>query len=352
MMIKNKKITIALAGNPNSGKTTVFNNLTGARRHVGNYPGVTVEKVEGNFKYKDYQINVVDLPGTYSLASNSLDEIIARNYLINEKPDVVVNIIDSSNLERNLYLTTQFVELGVPSVIVLNMYDLAQKHGMQVDKEVFSKLWASPIVFAVAAKNQGMDELIEAVIDVALKAKESQVKTHISYDNEIEEELLKLGELLDQDSDLCDNCSSRWLAIKLLEDDKDLLEKVKSSLISVEILGQLEKSVKHLRQIFNDTPEAIIADGRYGFISGACSEAVGRNFEMRHTVSDKIDKILINKVFGLPIFLFMMWLVFKLIFTVSTPLIGFIEYLNVGSKFSTGDGAGERISVPSGPIRK
>ena len=323
-MNKQKKITIALAGNPNSGKTTVFNNLTGARRQVGNYPGVTVEKVEGNIPYRGYQINIIDLPGTYSLTAHSLEEIIARNFVINEKPDVVVNIIDSSNLERNLYLTTQFIELGVPIVIVLNMHDLAKKQGMMVDKKLFSKLWASQVVFAMATKREGMNELLEAIVGV-IENRESEVKVQVSYDPEIEEELKKLIALLEQDKKLTQKYSSRWLAVKLLEVDSEITKKLKDSPISSEVLAQAEMSIKHLEQIFNDIPEALIADGRYGFISGACSEAVGRNFEVRHTISDKIDKVLINRIFGLPIFLLLMWMVFKLTFTVSAPLMGFIE---------------------------
>ncbi len=162
-----RKITVALAGNPNAGKSTIFNNLTGLRQHVGNYPGVTVEKKEGTVLYKDYTINVVDLPGIYSLTAHSVDEIVARNFVVEEKPDVVIDIIDTSNLERNLYLSTQFIEMGVPLILAFNMYDIAQRQGMRIDKKRLSQLLGAPIVFTVAVKNRGTEELLEDIVNLA-----------------------------------------------------------------------------------------------------------------------------------------------------------------------------------------
>ncbi len=319
-----KKLTIALAGNPNSGKTTIFNNLTGARQHVGNYPGVTVEKKEGRLNYNGYEINVVDLPGTYSLTAYSLDEIVARNFVIEEKPDVVIDIIDSSNLERNLYLATQFMELGVPLVLAFNMYDVAEKQGLNIDKDKLSELFGCPIVFTVATKKQGMNE----ILDEAIKLVEGKIhlrKTTIDYGKETEEEMGKLESLLSKDKNLIQKYPSQWLAVKLLENDSEIIKKVKESSHSGEILSQVEKSAHHLQRVFGDTPDSIIADRRYGFISGACSEAVKRSYEVRHTVSDRIDKVLINRILGLPIFLGLMWLVFRFTFKFSEPLMGWIE---------------------------
>ena len=185
-----KKITIALAGNPNSGKTTIFNNLTGARQHVGNYPGVTVEKKEGIFRYEDYEINVVDLPGTYSLTAYSIDEIVARDFVVEEKPDIVIDIVDSSNLERNLYLATQFMELGVPLVIALNMSDVAKRQGFTIDKNRLSELLGIPLVLTVAAKKEGMDELLEEVVRI-VEGKTPPTEAAVTYGREIEEELKK-----------------------------------------------------------------------------------------------------------------------------------------------------------------
>ena len=319
-----RKLTIALAGNPNSGKTTVFNKLTGARQHVGNYPGVTVEKKEGNLKYSDYGINVIDLPGIYSLTAYSIDEIVARNFVIEEKPDVIIDIIDATNLERNLYLATQFMELGVPLILAFNMSDIADKQGLMIDKARLSELLGAPIVFTVATKKQGMRELLDEAIKL-VEGRTKLTKTTVGYGKEIQEEMTKSEALLTKDTNLIQRYPSRWLAVKLLENDSEVLKKVKQSLYSDEILAQVEKSAHHLQNIFGDTPEAIIADRRYGFISGACSEAVGRTYELRHTTSDRIDKVLVNRILGLPIFLGFMWLVFKFTFKFSEPLMGWIE---------------------------
>ncbi len=320
-----KKLTIALAGNPNSGKTTVFNNLTGACQHVGNYPGVTVEKKEGFLKYKDYEITVVDLPGTYSLTAYSIDEVIARNFVVEEKPDVVIDIIDSSNLERNLYLATQFMELGVPLILAFNMSDIAERQGLKIDKYRLSELLSCPIVFTVATKKQGMNEFLDEAINVT-EGNSKLKRDTIGYGEEIEKEIKKLEYIFKEDKGINQKYPSRWLATKLLEDDNEVIKKVKeSSSFASEILVQVEKSTNHLQKVFGDTPEAIIADRRYGFISGACSEAVTRTFEVCHTISDRIDMILINRILGLPIFLGSMWIMFKFTFKLSGPLMGWIE---------------------------
>jgi len=319
-----KKMTIALAGNPNSGKTTLFNALTGMHQHVGNYPGVTVEKKEGELKYKDYDITVVDLPGTYSLTAHSIDEVVARNFVIEEKPDVVIDIIDSSNLERNLYLATQFMELGVPLVLAFNMSDIASKQGLEIDKVKLSELLGAPIVFTVATKKIGINELLDEVINLVEKKTTLRRITPV-YGKEVEEEIRKIEALLLKDKELIQKYPSRWLVVKLLEGDSEVIKKIKESEYSDQIIKQVEKSTAHLTNILGDAPEAIIADGRYGFISGACSEAVKRNYEVRHTVSDRIDKVLINRILGLPIFLGVMWLVFKFTFAASAPLCDWLD---------------------------
>ncbi len=321
-----KKLTIALAGNPNSGKTTVFNALTGAHQHVGNYPGVTVEKKEGTLKYRDYEINVVDLPGTYSLTAYSIDEIVARNFVVEEKPDVIIDIVDASNLERNLYLATQFMELGVPLVIALNMSDLAERQGLKIDRDNLSALLGTPIVFTVATKRKGINELL----DEAIRLVEGKVKlrrTTVSYGKEVQEEIRKIEETLIKDKRLIEKYPSRWLAVKLLENDSEVTKRIKESPYFDEISAAVERSVAHLKGIFGDEPENIIAEGRYGFISGVCSETVRRTYEIHHTISDRIDKVLINRILGLPIFLGLMWLVFKFTFKASEPLVGWVEAL-------------------------
>jgi small GTP-binding protein len=219
-----KEITIALAGNPNSGKTTVFNNLTGARQHVGNWPGVTVEKKEGRSSYQGYNIRVVDLPGVYSLTAYSPDEVVARNFIVEEKPDVVVDIVDASNLERNLYLVVQLLEMGARLIVALNMMDEADSRKYRIDVEELSRLLAAPVVPMVANHNQGTEELLKKIIKVA--EKEIPVEgLVINYGREVEEEIASLEKLISEDRELSEKYPPRWLAVKLLERDEDITKK-------------------------------------------------------------------------------------------------------------------------------
>jgi len=221
-----KEIIIALAGNPNSGKTTVFNNLTGARQHVGNWPGVTVEKKEGSCRYKGYDIKVVDLPGVYSLTAYSLDEVIARNFVVEGKPDVVVDIVDASNLERNLYLAVQLLEMGARVIVTLNMMDEADSRKYRIDVEGLSHLLGAPVVPMVANRNRGTTELLEEVIRVAQRETEEK-QLVINYGREVEEEIAKLEKIISPDAELFQKYSPRWLAVKLLEGDEEIVKKFK-----------------------------------------------------------------------------------------------------------------------------
>jgi Fe2+ transport system protein B len=205
--MKKKKVTIALAGNPNSGKTTVFNNLTGTRQRVGNWPGVTVEKKEGNLTYQDYDLKVVDLPGVYGLTAYSLDEVIARNYIIDGKPDMVVDVVDASNLERNLYLTVQLLEMMPKLVIALNMLDVAESRGHQIDIPELSRLLGTPVVPMVASRNKGTEELV------------------IHYGHDVESEIEKLERHFSRNP-VATQYSPRWLAVKLLEEDEEITKKI------------------------------------------------------------------------------------------------------------------------------
>ncbi len=222
--MEKKKLTIALAGNPNSGKTTVFNNLTGTRQRVGNWPGVTVEKKEGNLTFQKHSIKVVDLPGVYSLTAYSQDEVIARDYVVDEKPDVVVDVVDASNLERNLYLTVQFLEMQTSLVIALNMMDVAESRGYHINVVELSELLGAPVIPMVAARNQGTEELLQAVIGIA----EGNVRSegiNLHYGHDVEEEIEKLEKSI-ADNALAEHYSPRWLAVKLLEEDKEIEKKV------------------------------------------------------------------------------------------------------------------------------
>ena len=317
-----KKITVAIAGNPNSGKTSIFNMLTGARQHVGNYPGVTVEKKEGLCKYKGYEITVVDLPGTYSLSAYSTEELIARGFLIEGQPDVVVDIVDASNIERNLYLATQLIEMNVPLVLAFNMSDIAGRKGLIFNIEQLSRLLEAKIVPTVGNKGKGKVELLDAVVETVQQGKTE--RTHkVSYGEEIEEELGKIETLIaDKERQLAQKYDPRWLAIKLLEQDSDITSKVHHK----EALDTIGASIEHLKSIFGDEPEIITAGQRYGFISGACQETIKSTIESRHSKSDMIDAVVTNRILGLPIFLILMYLVFQLTFTIGTYPMGWLEH--------------------------
>jgi ferrous iron transport protein B len=322
-----KRITVALAGNPNSGKTTVFNNMTGARQHVGNWPGVTVEKKEGSSKYQDTEIRVVDLPGTYSLAAYSLEEVIARDFVVEEKPDVVVDIVDASNLERNLYLTTQFMELDANLVIALNMVDVAESRGMDIDADKLSELLGVPVVPMVASKGKGTEELLEAILTVAKNGGSKNSTRKVNYGRELEEELTRLEGVLVylRDNEFKAKYSPRWIALKLLESDERVMESVSSVENGKRLMDEVQKSDKHIQDVFEDDAESVIVDRRYGFISGAATEAVHRTAEERHTRSDRIDQVLTNRLIGIPIFLIMMWLTFQLTFRVGAYPMDWID---------------------------
>ena len=320
-----KRITVALAGNPNSGKTTIFNSLTGARQHVGNYPGVTVEKKEGTFQHDGHEIQLVDLPGTYSLTAYTIEEIVARNFVIDEEPDVVVDVVDMSNLERNLYLATQFMELGIPLILAFNMSDVADARGHEIDTDKLSELFGVAIVRTVGHKGQGMEELKDAIAraadsDTALRPRA------ISYGEEVERELAGIISLLENESTLIEKYDARWTAVKLLENDEEVERKV-AELVpdSPSITAAAEQAGARIERDFGDPAEIVIADHRYGFISGACTEAVKHTVEMRHTRSDKIDIVVTNRALGIPIFLALMYVVFKLTFTLGEPPMGWIE---------------------------
>jgi len=322
--MRNRKIVIALVGNPNSGKSTIFNNLTRARQHIGNYPGVTVEKKEGKALFEGYEINVVDLPGTYSLSAYSEDEVVARDFIIKEKPDVIVHIVDSSNLERNLYLSTQLMELEVPLVLAMNMSDMAEKKGQDVDYTKLSGLLGVVIVSTVGNKNIGTKDLLETII----KVYEGKIKTkgvHIGYGPEIREEMNKLEWIVKKDKALVEQYPWRWLIVKMLENDSSVLDIISKSSVAQEAIAQSEKSRNHLQLHFGDIPETIIADRRYGFISGACTEALKPSIEQRHDLSDRIDKVILNRILGIPIFALVMYAIFKFTFTFSEPMVGWFE---------------------------
>ena len=321
---KQKPVRVALSGNPNSGKTTIFNALAGAHQHVGNYPGVTVEKKEGRFTHKGKRIHVVDLPGTYSLTAYTVEELVVRNFVIDEEPDLVVDIIDASNLERNLYLAVQFMELGVPLVLAFNMSDVAEARGFAIDTELLSRLLGVKIVRTVGHKGKGMEELKDAIAEVGTGA--PQRPALVTYGEEIEREVHRLITLIQREDALRKRYNSRWLAVKLLEGDDEVRADVKECAADPEaILAAVEDASHRIKRDFGEDAEIAIADQRYGFISGACQEAVRQTVASRHTMSDRIDSVVTSRALGIPIFLGLMYLVFRLTFTLSEPLMGWVE---------------------------
>ncbi len=298
------KITVALAGNPNSGKTTVFNCLTGSRQKVANYPGVTVESKKGGYQWRQVDYEVYDLPGTYCLSPYSEEELVTRHFILDEHPDVVAVVLDSSNLERNLYIVTQLIEMQVPLVLAFNMSDISRRRGLVFDTEQLSRYLGGPIVEVVGHKGKGIEELKTAIADVAGSGAKGLAQ--INYGFELEEEIGKIRRLLKGHDELVERYGLRWLSVKLLERDSEILELVDDEQVS----SQVGESAAHIRHIFGDEPEIILADKRYGFISGACQETVVDTVAARHDVSDMIDNIVTHSVMGLPIFALMMYVVF------------------------------------------
>jgi ferrous iron transport protein B len=316
-----KKIIVAVAGNPNSGKTTIFNMLTGAHQHVGNYPGVTVEKKEGLCRYKDCEMTVVDLPGTYSLTAYSVEELVARNFIVDQHPDVVVDVIDASNIERNLYLATQFIEMDAPLVLAFNMSDIAERKGLVFDIEHLSRLLEAAIIPTVGNKGKGRIELLDAIVEAARRLRRKRAH-QVYYGTEIEDEIGRIEKIVaEKEEQLAQKYGARWVALKLLEQDVEVTAKISSS----EVQDAVRVSIGHLMTIFAEEPETVIADRRYGFISGACQETIKTTVESRHSASDTIDAVLINNILGLPIFLLLMYLVFVLTFKLGRYPMGWLE---------------------------
>ena len=312
-----KPLKVALCGNPNSGKTCIFNAMTGSRQHVGNWPGVTVERKEGIAKHNGYTLHVVDLPGTYSLTAYSIEEIITRDYIIHEKPDVIVNIVDSTNLERNLYLTVQLIELGINGIMALNMIDEARSKGITLHMESFEQLLAMPVVETVGNRCEGIPALLDKITETAEKNTAEEDRIHINYGSEIEKEISKIQKLIQQSPASADALSRRWTAVKLIENDQTVKGTVQKQHDNAEsILAQADASAGHLEKILNDDAEVLIADRRYGFVSGLLHEVQHQRTLDRVTTSDRIDKIMTNRVLGIPIFLAILWIMFQTTFTI------------------------------------
>jgi len=320
--------TIALAGNPNSGKTTLFNELTGARQHVGNYPGVTVEKKTGTYAVKELKMNIVDLPGTYSLSAYSLEEVVTRDFLVQEKPETVVNIIDASNLERNLYLTLQFMELGIPVCIALNMMDVAEKRGIEIDIKKLSNLLGVPIIPTIVRNGKGKKELMDAAADI-IKNHTIPSPLDISYGDDIDSALAEMEPLISNATFLTQTYPARWIALKYLENDEQVqsLGDAKSPGISAKLKKITDRVSNHISNTLNTYPEAVIADHRYGYIRSIIRQDVitYQQDQSRLRMSDKIDQVVTNRFAGPLIMIAIIFGLYQFTFTYSEMPVEWLE---------------------------
>lgn len=307
-------LTIALAGNPNCGKTSLFNLLTKSRQHIGNWPGVTVEKKEGTLKFKGESYKVIDLPGTYSLGAYSEDEIVARNYILKDKPDVVINVVDATNLERNLYLTTQLIEMGANVVIALNMIDQAESLNIEIDTNKLYKRLGVPIIKTSALKNRGIEELIET----SIHSKKNEKLININYGEDIENEIKNLSYLLEAYKNKLE-FPVNWTALKLLENDEYIKDKVKQ-LNSPSIFTKLEESNKTIEKNIGFEADMSIVDKRYSFISSITEDVIKKPSKKQVTTTEKIDKIVTNKYLGIPIFALIMYCLYELTFIIGAGI--------------------------------
>lgn len=318
-------VKVAVAGNPNSGKSTLINALAGTRLHVGNWPGVTVEKKEAVFEYEGKRIKLVDLPGTYSLSPYTQEEIIARDYLIREKPDVIINVVDATNLERNLYLTVQLIELGIPVVIALNIFDEAEKKGYKIATGTMENMLGTAVVPTVATKKGGLDDLMRRTVALA-NDKNYPLQRQLNYGEDIELPCSELKEHLKKDHPLVAAAYPlRWLALKLMEGDSRVLAET-----GLDENDLLEKTLNHLRAAHEEDIESLMADARYAQAAGVAREVLKRPELTKSELTEKIDRIVLNRYLGIPIFLAAMWLVFKLAFDISAPFSDWIDGVRSG----------------------
>ncbi|MBC8206848.1 MAG: Fe(2+) transporter permease subunit FeoB [Kiritimatiellaeota bacterium] len=325
-----KKFTVALAGNPNCGKTTLFNVLTGATQRVGNWPGVTVERLEGICRHNGSELTIVDLPGIYSFSAFSADEKVSREFILKDKPDVVVNIIDATNLERNLYLTTQLIEMRVPVVVALNMMDIAKNRKIRIEIDHLQTHLGCPVIPLVAARREGLDRLKDELLKMAESHAVSP--TRVEYDSEAESVIASLGDRLAEHA-VKAGVDARWLAIKLLEGD-ELAGQLAGGCVDEELKSAIQKIERHV----GDEIDVVIADGRYGFIHGLARDVCKRTDQLRKTVSDAIDRVVLSRAFGIPIFLLVMYGVFMVTINVGGAFIDFFDIL-FGTIFVDGFGA-------------
>lgn len=326
---RSKRIHIAFVGNPNSGKTTIFNYASGSKERVGNYSGVTIDAKEAHIRLGEYTFIITDLPGTYSISAYSPEELFVRDFITDSAPDVVVNILDSSNLERNLYLTTQLIDMDLKMVGVLNMYDELEKSGNKLDHIQLGRLLGIPFIPTVGARGRGVEQLLQKIIDVYENKDKTLRHIHINYGSLIEPSVAKIQELLrmPENSIPIDKISSRFLALKLIEKDRATEVLTEQLFNHKAIMELVDQQIEEIESISNQDTESLITDMKYGFIAGALRETYTPNLIVQRKNSEVIDTIITHKVWGIPIFIFFMWLTFYGTFKIGEYPMGWIEWL-------------------------
>jgi ferrous iron transport protein B len=322
---KGKIINVALVGNPNCGKTTLYNYASGSHERVGNYGGVTIDAREAQIKQDGYTLNIVDLPGTYSITEYTPEELFVRTQITENNPDVVINVIDASNLERNLFLTTQLIDMNIKVVIALNMYDELQRKGTVLKYTELARMIGIPIIPTIAVKGKNIDNLMKKVIDVYEDRDPIVRHIHINYGNNIESSIAKIQAAIKPNKEITDRFSSRYLAVKLLENDKTTLKQLKGCSNLTEIKTVSQEEIQKLEKEYSEKSETIITDAKYGFIAGALGETMVASREEKRQKSREIDNLITHKVFGFPIFIFFMWLMFQTTFTVGSYPMNWID---------------------------
>ena len=323
--VTGRTINVALVGNPNSGKTSLFNVASGSHERVGNYSGVTVDAKQAVFRQDGYTFNLFDLPGTYSITEYTPEELYVRRHILDAMPDVVINVLDASNLERNLFLTTQLIDMDLKVVIALNMYDELEKSGLKLDYRNLGRMIGIPIVPTVASRGEGIWELFKTVIDVFEDNEPIVRHIHINYGKDIEHSIRLLQDEIWKNTDLVARYSSRYLAIKLLCNDKNGYEVVEPAANFAEISAVAEHERQKLERQYKDCVETIITDAKFGFIAGALEETCQGINLRKNRPDDRVDRIMTHKVWGLPIFLLIMWIMFQTTFSLGGVPAGWLE---------------------------
>jgi ferrous iron transport protein B len=322
---KGNMINVALVGNPNCGKTTLFNKASGAREHVGNYGGVTVDLKKASFKFDNYSFNITDLPGTYSLTAFTPEELFARNYILGETPDIVVNVLDASNLERNLYLTTQLIDMDIKVVIALNMYDDLMTNGANLDIDKLGKLLGVPIVPTTAIKGTGIVELFNKLIDVYEDRDPVVRHIHINYGEEMEKSISAIRKVVQEGKPISAKVSSRYLALRLLDKDKESIKLLEEYPNVPQIEEVANKEIPRVEARLNEDSSHLISDFKYGFIAGALKETYSIGIQRRHDITEKIDKVMTHRIWGFPLFLLFMFTAFFATFKLGSYPMDWID---------------------------